>query len=64
MMNHPQTGMVRADEKGRALQPAAGGTVPADSVFLYSPYSASWDSRYFGSIPASGVLGLAEEVLT
>lgn len=60
----PQTGLVRVDGKGRPLHPGTGGIVPAGSVFLYSPYAASWDSRYFGAIPVSGVLGLAEEVLT
>lgn len=60
----PQTGVVPADGKGRALSIYDGGIVPAGAVFLYSPYAASWDSRYFGPIPASGVLGLAQEVLT
>lgn len=56
--------MVRMDGAGRPLYAHAGGIVPARSVFLHSPFSASWDSRYFGPIPASGILGLAEEVLT
>lgn len=60
----PETGVVPADGKGRVLHVYDGGIVPAGTVFLYSPYSASWDSRYFGPIPASGVLGLAQEVLT
>ena len=60
----PQTTIVPADGKGRPLHGDAGGIVPAGRVFLYSPFVASWDSRYFGSIPASGILGLAEEVLT
>lgn len=60
----PATTVVPADGKGRKLDADVGGTVPAGRVFLYSPFVASWDSRYFGSIPASGVLGLAEEVLT
>lgn len=60
----PQTTVARADGKGRLLHGDAGGNVPAGSVFLYSPFAASWDSRYFGPIPASGILGLAEEVLT
>ncbi|MEO5326378.1 conjugative transfer signal peptidase TraF [Mesorhizobium sp. CC13] len=59
-----ESGVVSKDGKGRALDAHAGGIVPAGNVFLHSPYSASWDSRYFGPIPASGVLGLAEEVLT
>lgn len=60
----PQTTIVPADGKGRPLHGDAGGIVPAGQVFLYSPFKASWDSRYFGSIPAAGILGLAEEVLT
>lgn len=60
----PQTTIVPADGKGRPLHGDAGGIVPAGRVFLYSPFLASWDSRYFGSIPSSGILGLAEEVLT
>lgn len=60
----PQTALVCADGKGRPLRGASEGVVPAGSVFLYSPFATSWDSRYFGPIPAAGVLGLAEEVLT
>jgi len=60
----PETGIVVMDGKGRPLHGDAGGVVPAGTVFLYSPFSASWDSRYFGPIPASGILGLAQEVLT
>lgn len=60
----PQTTVVPADGKGRPLHSDAGGTVPAGNVFLYSPFAASWDSRYFGPIPASGILGLADEMLT
>jgi conjugative transfer signal peptidase TraF len=56
--------IVRIDGAGRALHGHAGGTVPSGNVFLHSPFSASWDSRYFGPIPASGILGLAQEVLT
>jgi len=56
---------VRArDGKGRTLSPYAGGTVPPSMVFLHSNFSASFDSRYFGPLPASGILGLAEPVLT
>jgi conjugative transfer signal peptidase TraF len=52
------------DGKGRTLVPFSGGIVPAGSVFLHSSFPGSWDSRYFGPIPASGILGLAQEVLT
>ncbi len=54
----------RADGNGRPLKAFAGNSVPVGYVFVYSPFSASFDSRYFGPIPASGILGRAEEVLT
>jgi conjugative transfer signal peptidase TraF len=52
------------DGHGRALIPYAGGVVPEGEVFVHSPYRASFDSRYFGPVPAAGVLGLANEVAT
>lgn len=52
------------DGMGRPLIPARSGRIPSGYVFLHSPYPGSWDSRYFGSVPASSVLGLASEVLT
>lgn len=56
--------LLQVDGKGRALKPYPGGIVPVGEVFLHSPYSGSWDSRYFGPVPKSGILGLAQEVLT
>lgn len=56
--------IAKADGKGRPLSPFAGGTVPADTVFLHSSFVGSYDSRYFGPLPVSGILGLAQEVLT
>ncbi|KQV17074.1 conjugal transfer protein TraF [Rhizobium sp. Root1203] len=56
--------LVGRDGQGRPLRPYRGGTVPADEVFLHSPFVGSWDSRYFGPVPVSGVLGLARPVLT
>lgn len=52
------------DGSDRPLAPSASGTVPPGYVFLHSAFPGSFDSRYFGSVPASGVLGLAQEVLT
>ncbi|MCK7615736.1 conjugative transfer signal peptidase TraF [Roseibium sediminicola] len=52
------------DGLGRALPTYAGGVVPAGALFVHSNYVASFDSRYFGPIPASGILGLAREVFT
>lgn len=56
--------LVSQDGQGRPLHPYVGGTIPAGFVFLHSPFPGSWDSRYFGPVPASGVLGLARQVLT
>lgn len=53
-----------SDGRGRPLSSFKSGIVPAGHVFLHSRFSASWDSRYFGPVPADGVLGLAEAVLT
>ncbi|MGO4440996.1 conjugative transfer signal peptidase TraF [Rhizobium sp. RAF56] len=56
--------LVSQDGRGRPLRPYEGGTVPPGFLFLHSPFPGSWDSRYFGPVPASGVLGLAKQVLT
>lgn len=56
--------LLKVDGKGRTLQPYPGGIVPAGEMFLHSAYPGSWDSRYFGPVPTSGILGLAHEVLT
>ncbi|WP_081770538.1 MULTISPECIES: conjugative transfer signal peptidase TraF [unclassified Mesorhizobium] len=52
------------DTEGRALPAFAGGVVPAGNVFLHSRFPGSYDSRYFGPIPAAGILGLARPILT
>lgn len=54
----------RTDAAGRPLGRFAGGIVPAGELFLHSDFAGSYDSRYFGPIPASGVLGRARPVLT
>lgn len=56
--------LVQRDGRGRPLRPYSGGIVPPGQVFLHSSFVGSWDSRYFGPVPGSGVLGLAREVLT
>ncbi|OWW01876.1 conjugal transfer protein TraF [Rhizobium sp. R72] len=56
--------LISQDGQGRLLRPYAGGTIPAGFLFLHSPFPGSWDSRYFGPVPAAGVLGLAKQVLT
>lgn len=52
------------DAEGRALPRFSGGTVPEGQVFLHSDFAGSYDSRYFGPIPATGILGLAQPVVT
>lgn len=51
------------DAEGRSLTAYAGGIVPPDQLFLHSDFAGSYDSRYFGPIPAAGVLGLASPLL-
>ena len=52
------------DGEGRALAAFHGGIVPAGHLYLHSDFASSYDSRYFGPIPDSGLLGLARPVLT
>lgn len=52
------------DGEGRAMRAYSGGIVPLGFVFLHSDFVASYDSRYFGPIPAKGILGLAKPVFT
>ncbi len=60
----PFSVLTARDGKGRPLEPFPGGIVPEKSVFLHSPFRGSYDSRYFGPLPTSGILGLAQPVLT
>lgn len=52
------------DAEGRALPRWPGGTVPRGYLYLHSDFAGSFDSRYFGPVPTSGLLGLAHPVLT
>lgn len=60
----PRSIVHHTDAAGRPLSPFAGGVIPAGELFLHSEFAGSYDSRYFGPIPASGVLGLARPILT
>ena len=60
----PFSDLALRDGKGRPLTPFPTSIVPPGYVFLHSAFRGSYDSRYFGPVPASGVLGLAQEVLT
>lgn len=50
------------DAGGRPLQAARSGRVADGDVFLVAPHPYSFDSRYFGPVPASAILGLAQPV--
>lgn len=54
----------RVDAEGRALGPWRGGVIPPGYLFLHSDFEGSYDSRYFGPIPAAGLLGRAVPVYT
>lgn len=53
-----------SDGPGRPIIPYSGGIVPPGHVFLHSSFASSYDSRYFGPVPDSGLLGLAKPILT
>lgn len=57
-----RSAILARDGEGRAMHSYSGGIVPPGSVFLHSDFVASYDSRYFGPIPANGILGLAKPV--
>lgn len=59
----PNSSVRSADAEGRPLPRFTGGQVPLDAVFLHSDFGGSYDSRYFGPLPAKGILGLARPVL-
>ena len=55
------------DSSGRSVKHVAWGryTVPTNQVWLFGTKdSRSWDSRYFGPVPASSVRAALEPVLT
>ncbi|CUX61423.1 Conjugal transfer protein TraF [Agrobacterium deltaense Zutra 3/1] len=52
------------DGEGRTITPDPGGVVPSGHLFLHSSFASSYDSRYFGPVPDSGLLGLARPVIT
>jgi conjugative transfer signal peptidase TraF len=53
-----------SDGEGRPITPFKTGIVPLGNLFLHSSFASSYDSRYFGPVPVSGLLGLAWPVLT
>ena len=60
----PGSRIIKKDAQGRSLRPDQSGMVRPGEVYLHSDFMGSWDSRYFGPVPVSGVLGLAQEALT
>lgn len=57
----------REDQGGRPLESIWSGArrLGRGEVWLHSPYEArSWDSRYFGPVPATNILFVVEPVLT
>ncbi|GAK72741.1 conjugal transfer protein TraF [Agrobacterium rubi TR3 = NBRC 13261] len=53
-----------SDGEGRPIAPFKTGIVPPKNLFLHSSFASSYDSRYFGPVPDTGLLGLARRVLT
>jgi conjugative transfer signal peptidase TraF len=60
----PASSVHGRDGEGRMLSPDPGGVVPPHYLFLHSSFASSYDSRYFGPVPDSGLLGLARPVFT
>ncbi|MGM4985943.1 conjugative transfer signal peptidase TraF [Rhizobium sp. 11_C7_N12_5] len=60
----PNSAVRSSDGAGRPLLHFAGGIVPSGHLFLHSCFASSYDSRYFGPISISGLLGLAKPILT
>lgn len=60
----PGSRIMEKDGQGRSLLHDLSEMVRPGEVYLHSDFIGSWDSRYFGPAPESGVLGLAQEVLT
>lgn len=60
----PHSRLMASDGEGRPLSAHAGGLVPPGEVYLHSNSPGSFDSRYFGPLPTTSILGLAKEVWT
>jgi conjugative transfer signal peptidase TraF len=59
----PASTVRKFDGEGRPITPFGGGIVPPGHLFLHSSFASSYDSRYFGPVPDTGLLGLARPVL-
>lgn len=63
----PNTRAKGRDSEGRALPHVSAGRyrVDRDQVWLVSTYSPrSFDARYFGPVPAIGIVGVARPIFT
>lgn len=60
----PRSELIARDGAGQPLIPWTGGIVPSGQIFVHSPFAGSYDSRYFGPVPAAGLLGLARPIFT
>jgi conjugative transfer signal peptidase TraF len=63
----PNSAPLARDSAGRGLPGIAKGTyrVPASHLWLFgSADRRSWDSRYYGPVPAANVVGSLQPVLT
>ena len=60
----PNSWLSSKDGEGRTLMPWTGGVVPPGQFFLHSQFRGSYDSRYFGPVPDTGLLGFARPLLT
>jgi conjugative transfer signal peptidase TraF len=60
----PHSRLMEFDGEGRPLSPHVGGLVPPGAVYLHSDFPGSFDSRYFGPVATTNILGLAQEVWT
>lgn len=60
----PHSNIAVVDGQGREMRAHTSGIVPQKMVFLHSAFPGSFDSRYFGPLPADHILGLAREVWT
>lgn len=53
----------QVDSKGRPMTQIEGGIVPEGQLFVLTPHSHSFDSRYFGPIPMANIIGTAQPVM-
>ncbi len=63
----PNSAQLTRDRAGRKVMPVAPGTYPVrvGEMWLVSSYNRySFDSRYFGPMPVSGIQGLARPIWT